>query len=180
MSSSYATTTTTTITDTNDGASAAQSSSYASDASILNSSSISSQSSQPSSSNSSTPSSADLSNTIQAQSSGSSASTVTSNPGGEPEFKKLKSNHYQYNLNTNSFYYTTPSSINLTSADMYNPSGGAHNKDSIYLVHKKLEERIGGILCCTVCLDLPQTAIYQVCFKLSPSNLSYIINLEIL
>lgn len=26
---------------------------------------------------------------------------------------------------------------------------------------KKLEERIGGILCCTVCLDLPQTAIYQ-------------------
>jgi len=29
------------------------------------------------------------------------------------------------------------------------------------MVHKKLEERIGGILCCTVCLDLPQTVIYQ-------------------
>lgn len=29
-------------------------------------------------------------------------------------------------------------------------------------INKKLEDRIGGILCCTVCLDLPQTSIYQV------------------
>lgn len=36
------------------------------------------------------------------------------------------------------------------------------SNSNIYLVHKKLEERIGGILCCTVCLDLPKTAIYQV------------------
>lgn len=39
--------------------------------------------------------------------------------------------------------------------------GGLSN---IYMVHKKLEERIGGILCCTVCLDLPKTAIYQVSY----------------
>lgn len=26
----------------------------------------------------------------------------------------------------------------------------------------KLEHRLGGILCCAVCLDLPRTAIYQV------------------
>lgn len=26
----------------------------------------------------------------------------------------------------------------------------------------KLEYRLGGILCCAVCLDLPQAAVYQV------------------
>lgn len=29
---------------------------------------------------------------------------------------------------------------------------------------EKLEQRLGGILCCAVCLDLPKTAIYQVRF----------------
>lgn len=32
---------------------------------------------------------------------------------------------------------------------------------------KKLEEKIGGILCCTVCLDLPKGAIFQVTLSLS-------------
>lgn len=27
---------------------------------------------------------------------------------------------------------------------------------------EKLEHRLGGILCCAVCLDLPQAAVYQV------------------
>lgn len=27
---------------------------------------------------------------------------------------------------------------------------------------RKLEERLGGILCCVVCLDLPKAAVYQV------------------
>lgn len=27
----------------------------------------------------------------------------------------------------------------------------------------KLEQRLGGILCCAVCLDLPRAAVYQVC-----------------
>lgn len=27
-----------------------------------------------------------------------------------------------------------------------------------------LEHRLGGILCCTVCLDLPKAAIYQVTY----------------
>lgn len=30
----------------------------------------------------------------------------------------------------------------------------------------KLELRLGGILCCAVCLDLPRAAIYQVSFSL--------------
>lgn len=28
----------------------------------------------------------------------------------------------------------------------------------------KLEDRLGGILCCAVCLDLPRAAVYQVSF----------------
>lgn len=28
--------------------------------------------------------------------------------------------------------------------------------------NEKLEQRLGGILCCAVCLDLPCTAVYQV------------------
>lgn len=28
--------------------------------------------------------------------------------------------------------------------------------------NEKLEHRLGGILCCAVCLDLPRAAIYQV------------------
>lgn len=33
---------------------------------------------------------------------------------------------------------------------------------SIDCVKNKLEERLGGILCCAVCLDLPKAAVYQV------------------
>ena len=29
-------------------------------------------------------------------------------------------------------------------------------------ISTKLEERLNGILCCTVCLDLPAKAVYQV------------------
>lgn len=33
---------------------------------------------------------------------------------------------------------------------------------SIDCAKNKLEERLGGILCCAVCLDLPKAAVYQV------------------
>lgn len=29
-------------------------------------------------------------------------------------------------------------------------------------IEQKLEHRLGGILCCAVCLDLPRAAVYQV------------------
>lgn len=32
--------------------------------------------------------------------------------------------------------------------------------------NEKLESRLGGILCCAVCLDLPKTAMYQVGFSI--------------
>jgi hypothetical protein len=74
------------------------------------------------------------------------AGTASSTLTDEPEHKKIKLTHYaikdlkhQTNL-LNSFY---------------------QQNNNYYFGHKKLEERIGGILCCTVCLDLPQTAIYQ-------------------
>lgn len=31
-------------------------------------------------------------------------------------------------------------------------------------LRQKLEQRLNGILCCAVCLDLPKSSIYQVCF----------------
>ena len=30
-------------------------------------------------------------------------------------------------------------------------------------MHYKLEERLNGILCCAVCLDLPPLGVFQVC-----------------
>lgn len=69
----------------------------------------------------------------------------------EPEAKKVKLAHYQYlnlieNLKqTNSMMNGGGNNNNLTAALSYTNS-------SIFMVHKKLEERIGGILCCTVCL----------------------------
>lgn len=43
---------------------------------------------------------------------------------------------------------------------------------------EKLENRLGGILCCAVCLDLPKTAMYQVSAtiyfsRLTPGILSF-------
>lgn len=35
------------------------------------------------------------------------------------------------------------------------------NTDTTDIKHK-LEDRLGGILCCAVCFDLPKTAVYQV------------------
>lgn len=36
------------------------------------------------------------------------------------------------------------------------------NGGNTSIQHEKLEYRLGGILCCAVCLDLPKTAMYQV------------------
>lgn len=43
------------------------------------------------------------------------------------------------------------------SRDQSGPGGGRDVK-----FPEKLEHRLGGILCCAVCLDLPRAAIYQV------------------
>lgn len=40
--------------------------------------------------------------------------------------------------------------------------GGGVGGDKHQTASDKLEHRLGGILCCAVCLDLPRSAIYQV------------------
>jgi hypothetical protein len=72
----------------------------------------------------------------------------------EPELKKVKLTH-EFNQPEDSIRSSSKMAL---SSSTDNPE----MNNNLYLVHKKLEERIGGILCCTVCLDLPQTAIYQV------------------
>ena len=89
------------------------------------------------------------------------ATTVTANPVDvisvavqpsmnqfEPELKKIKLTHYQIDGKLNASAID-PSQLSLETARLLIPQ-------------RKLEERIGGILSCTVCLDLPQTAIFQV------------------
>lgn len=39
---------------------------------------------------------------------------------------------------------------------------GGYGGDKQQTASDKLEHRLGGILCCAVCLDLPRSAIYQV------------------
>lgn len=59
----------------------------------------------------------------------------------EPQYKKVKLENSDQPLDKKN-------SVSIASEGFYSA--------------KKLEDRIGGILCCTVCLDLPQTSIYQV------------------
>jgi hypothetical protein len=40
--------------------------------------------------------------------------------------------------------------------------------DDITKTEQKLEHRLGGILCCAVCLDLPRAAVYQVSPRAKP------------
>ncbi len=40
-------------------------------------------------------------------------------------------------------------------------------------INEKLELRLGGILCCAVCLDLPKTAMYQVGISCNFFNFSF-------
>ena len=73
--------------------------------------------------------------------------SVAVQPSFEPELKKIKLTHYQID----------GGKLNTAAMD---PSQLGRN--SLLIPQRKLEERIGGIVSCTVCLDLPQTAIYQV------------------
>ena len=78
----------------------------------------------------------------------------------EPEHKKVKLAHFHYYHQSQLFADNyKQANMHMSSKLMSTPNSMSNN---IYMVHKKLEERIGGILCCTVCLDLPQTVIYQV------------------
>lgn len=55
-----------------------------------------------------------------------------------------------------------------TSTETYEPILKKQRKDEGFVekgkvtVDERLETRLGGILCCSVCLDLPSSAVYQV------------------
>lgn len=82
--------------------------------------------------------------------------STSSNPGGstsstsnrmdicEPELKKVKLDHVGLGLHGSGGV------------------GGNLSTGSRTQREEKLESRLGGILCCAVCLDLPKTAMYQV------------------
>jgi hypothetical protein len=106
-------------------------------------------------------------------SSGMSSSVLmnTAGSGGpvdEPEFKKIKLTHLhlnkQYLLGAGEHLKHLSRFGNSAATSTSSSSNTESNSSSnnMYAVHKKLEERIGGILCCTVCLDLPRAIIYQV------------------
>lgn len=42
------------------------------------------------------------------------------------------------------------------------PEAKKRKVDKLPVKPDKLEQRLGGILCCAVCLDLPRSAVYQV------------------
>lgn len=94
-------------------------------------------------------SAADNNLSVAAAISGASATLAASND--EPELKKVKLAHYTFFKN-----HMFPDSLKQQQQMM-----ASGQNSNMYSQHKKLEERIGGILCCTVCLDLPSTAIYQ-------------------
>jgi len=51
--------------------------------------------------------------------------------------------------------------LSMGGADVFG-RGGCGGGDKVQTASDKLEHRLGGILCCAVCLDLPRSAIYQV------------------
>lgn len=93
----------------------------------------------------------------------SGASATLAQSQDEPKMKKVKLNHFNFFKNQ-----LFADSYKQQQSNMMHGSGSNTNSQDLqafYMNHKKLEERIGGILCCTVCLDLPSTAIYQVSFQ---------------
>lgn len=54
-----------------------------------------------------------------------------------------------------------PKKLKLATSNTGN-GGGTDGRPLQLAGSDKLEHRLGGILCCAVCLDLPRSAIYQV------------------
>lgn len=63
---------------------------------------------------------------------------------------------------------TTTASTTIDNSDLHEEPENKRKKldtgaaQAIMAVTEKLESRLGGILCCAVCLDLPRMAMYQV------------------
>ncbi len=95
---------------------------------------------------------------VSAAISGASATLASAD---EPELKKVKLTNYNF-FKSKLFADSVKQGMTSAGGACVQLYSGQTSPPSIYTSHKRLEERIGGILCCTVCLDLPSTAIYQV------------------
>ena len=71
------------------------------------------------------------------------------------------------NLATSSDVVIEPRESIETGSEAFEPASKKQRKEENILdktknVDERLETRLGGILCCSVCLDLPSSAVYQV------------------
>lgn len=91
--------------------------------------------------------------------------TAGSGGGGQPDNLTAVTDAQQQQQNvaiTKDDGEPNPKKAKLSStADVFGrtSTGGG---DKLQTASEKLEHRLGGILCCAVCLDLPRAAIYQV------------------
>lgn len=79
-----------------------------------------------------------------------------SNPRPPPINQSANTNNNNTNRNTDS--NTTASDEPEAKRKKLEPTASPSTSQ----LSEKLESRLGGILCCAVCLDLPKTAMYQV------------------
>lgn len=82
--------------------------------------------------------------------------------GGQPDNATTDGGQQQNVAITKDDGEPNPKKPKLSSAADVFGRGGAGGVDKQQTASDKLEHRLGGILCCAVCLDLPRAAIYQV------------------
>jgi len=83
--------------------------------------------------------------------------------GGQPDNITAAMDEQQQNVSiTKDDGEPNPKKAKLSGSggDVFGRGGGGGDKQ--HAASEKLEHRLGGILCCAVCLDLPRSSIYQV------------------
>lgn len=100
---------------------------------------------------------------------GSTQSTAVETGGGQPDNLTTTVDGQQQQQNNVSITKDDgepnpkKAKLSVGSADVFGRGGGGGcGADKQQTASDKLEHRLGGILCCAVCLDLPRSAIYQV------------------
>lgn len=91
-----------------------------------------------------------------------SAQTAVVETGGQPDNLTAAMDGQQQNVAiTKDDGEPNPKKAKLSvGGDVFGRGGGGGDKQQA--ASDKLEHRLGGILCCAVCLDLPRSSIYQV------------------
>ncbi|XP_060843245.1 zinc finger TRAF-type-containing protein 1 homolog [Rhopalosiphum padi] len=91
-----------------------------------------------------------------------STQTAAVETGGQPDNITAAMDEQQQNVSiTKDDGEPNPKKAKLSGSggDVFGRGGGGGDKQ--HAASEKLEHRLGGILCCAVCLDLPRSSIYQ-------------------